>query len=385
MRTIEKGNSIFTNVALTDDGDVWWEGMTKEKPAHLTDWKGRDWTPDNGELSAHPNSRFTTPAKQCPMIAPEYDNPNGVPISAILFGGRRATTVPLVYESRDWTHGTFVGATLSSETTAAATGAVGVVRRDPMAMLPFIGYNAGRLHEPLARHRQAGRRVQAAEDLPGQLVPQGRRGRHWLPVAGLRRQQPRAQVGRRAPRGRGRGVETPVGSSRRRARSTPTGLDMTAEDVAKALAVDVDEWRAELPLIEEWFAKIGDRPIPALKRADAHRYGIETANEFWGPREGSSPCLRLEVPLLVRRPEDGAGDERVSDGGGAPAEDDVEQTVRDDDGRDDVYGLGHGDDEPDPPGDDLGPDDGDGDEHHADEVADDEGQRAREHRGVIHE
>ncbi|KAA2246071.1 phosphoenolpyruvate carboxykinase (GTP), partial [Solihabitans fulvus] len=142
MRTIEQGNSLFTNVAHTDDGDVWWEGKG-EPPAHLTSWKKQDWTPDSTELSSHPNSRYCTPIEQCPIKAAEWDDPNGVPISAIFFGGRRATTIPLITESRDWQHGTFMGATLSSETTAAAVGQVGVVRRDPMAMLPFIGYNAG--------------------------------------------------------------------------------------------------------------------------------------------------------------------------------------------------------------------------------------------------
>ncbi len=261
VRTIEEGNSIFTNVALTDDGDVWWEGLSATPPEHLIDWKGNDWTPGSGVVSSHPNSRFTTPAKQTPMIAAEYDNPDGVPIDAILFGGRRRTTVPLVYESRDWGHGVFVGATLSSETTAAATGAVGVVRRDPMAMLPFIGYHAG---DYMQHWLDMGERADAAK-LPKIFQVNWFRkddeDGSWLwPGFGDNARVLKWVVERLD--GTADAVETPVGLVPAPGALDTTGLDMTDEQVAKALRVDLEDWKAELPLIEEWFAKIGDR-LPA--------------------------------------------------------------------------------------------------------------------------
>ncbi|WP_168582469.1 phosphoenolpyruvate carboxykinase (GTP) [Gephyromycinifex aptenodytis] len=260
MKTIEAGHSIFTNVAKTDDGDVWWEDMTKDKPQHLIDWKNRDWTPESEEKAAHPNARFTTPAKQCPMIADEYDNPDGVPMDAFLFGGRRATTIPLVYQSRDWNHGTFIAATLSSETTAAATGAVGVVRRDPMAMLPFIGYNAG----DYVQHWINIGKEHDADKLPkifqvnwfrkdenGKFLWPGfaenSRVLDWI----IRRLEGEVET-----------EESPIGLLPKAEDLNIDGLDMSLEDVANALAYDPEAWKKELPLIEEWFAKFGDA-LPA--------------------------------------------------------------------------------------------------------------------------
>ncbi|GAA1537674.1 phosphoenolpyruvate carboxykinase (GTP) [Kribbella lupini] len=265
MRTIEKGNSVFTNVALTDDRDVWWEGYSETPPNHLTDWKGRDWTPGNGELSSHPNSRFCTPILQCPIIADEYDDPNGVPISAIIFGGRRATTVPLVTEARDWQHGVFMGATLSSETTAAAVGEVGVVRRDPMAMLPFLGYDAGQY---LNHWLTVGKEHDDAllpkvfyvnwfrKDEAGKFVWPGfsenSRVLKWM----IDRIEGQADA-----------VETPIGAVPTPDALDVSGLELTPEALQVALNVDAEEWKAELPLIEEWFAKLGDT-VPAELRLE---------------------------------------------------------------------------------------------------------------------
>jgi phosphoenolpyruvate carboxykinase (GTP) len=257
MRAVEKGGSVFTNVALTDDGDVWWEGMTKEPPAHLTSWKHEGWTPDSGVPSSHPNSRFCTPIHNVTMLAPEYADPLGVPISAIIFGGRRKTTIPLVTQARDWQHGVFLGATCSSETTAAATGAVGVVRRDPMAMLPFIGYHAGDYFQhwlDLGKSADASKLPQVfyvnwfRKDEDGAFLWPGYgencRILKWI----VERVEGRAEA-----------QETPIGYVPAHGALDLQGLDVTPEQIAQALSVDAHEWRAELPLIEEWFARIGDK------------------------------------------------------------------------------------------------------------------------------
>ena len=267
MRTIEQGNSVFTNVALTDDGDIWWEGMTDEPPAHLTDWKGRDWTPTGldgagrklpsaGELSSHPNSRFCTPIKQCPVIAPEYDDPNGVPLDAILFGGRRKTTIPLVTEARDWTHGTFMGATLSSETTAAAEAPAGVVRRDPMAMLPFIGYDAGDYFSHWISMAKNNDESKFPKIFYVNWFRRDDDGGFLWPGFGENSRILKYVIDR--VEGRVEANETPIGLVPSPSAIDTDGLDVSTERLEAALRVDVEEWRAEIPQINEWFEKFGD-------------------------------------------------------------------------------------------------------------------------------
>ena len=268
MRTIERGNSIFTNVALTDDGDIWWEGMTETPPSHLIDWKGRDWSPENGELSSHANSRFCTPAAQCPIIAPEWESPVGVPISAIFFGGRRKTTIPLVMQSRDWEHGVFMAATLSSETTAAATGQVGVVRRDPFAMLPFIGYHVA---DYINHWLKIGKKT-SPDKLPKifyvNWFRRGKDGSFLWPGYGENSRILKWAIER--IEGKADAVETPLGFTPAPGALDMEGIAMTQEQINEALRVDRDEWRAEIPLIDEWFTQIGPKLPEQMREQFAH-------------------------------------------------------------------------------------------------------------------
>ncbi len=256
MASITK-NAIFTNCAMTLDGDVWWEGMTDQKPAHLVDWLRRRWTPESGRTAAHPNARFTTPASQCPVIAPEWEDPNGVPIDAILFGGRRSGIVPLVTEGFNWQHGTFLGATISSETTAASTGKVGQLRRDPMAMLPFCGYHMG---DYFSHWLTIGARSDATK-LPKMFYVnwfrQDDKGKYLWPGYGENSRVLKWVFERCA--GKVGAKETPIGRIPEVADLDTSGLQIPAADVAKLLSVDVEGWLAEVPSIKEHFAKFGDR------------------------------------------------------------------------------------------------------------------------------
>jgi len=254
------GNSIFTNVALTDDGDIWWEGFTDEAPEHLIDWKGNDWTPASAEPSSHPNARFTVPAGQCPSIAPNWEDPAGVPIDAILFGGRRATNVPLVSEAFDWAHGVFVGSSVSSEQTAAAEGTVGALRRDPFAMLPFCGYNMAdywghwlkiggfTTPEKLPRIYSVN---WFRKDTNGKFIWPGfgenARVLEWI----VNRLSDKAEA-----------VDTPIGRIPAPGALNTDGLDLTQDQMAELFAVNADSWLAETDLTKEYYAEFGDR-VPA--------------------------------------------------------------------------------------------------------------------------
>jgi phosphoenolpyruvate carboxykinase (GTP) len=255
METIAEGNSIFTNCALTDDGDVWWEGMTHDDPDHAIDWLGGDWTPESDHPAAHPNARFTTPAGQSPSIAPEWEDPAGVPIDAFLFGGRRASVIPLVTEAFDWNHGVYLGATMSSETTAAATGAVGQLRFDPMAMLPFCGYNMG---DYFQHWLDIGKTEGAV--LPKIFYVNWFRkdetGNFLWPGFG-ENSRILEWVFRRCE-GEGETFETPLGLLPSIGDLDLQGLDISPDALDELLTVDDHAVRQQLPQIEEHLAKFGD-------------------------------------------------------------------------------------------------------------------------------
>jgi phosphoenolpyruvate carboxykinase (GTP) len=257
-------NTVFTNCALTDDGDVWWEGMSATAPARLIDWRGEDWTPDAGRPAAHPNARFTVAAAQDPAIAPEWEDPRGVPIDAFLFGGRRSATVPLVHEAFDWEHGVFLGATMASETTAAATGAVGRLRRDPFAMLPFCGYNMG---DYFAYWLRVGREHDAAK-LPRifyvNWFRKGTDGR-WLWPGFGENSRVLEWVFRRCD-GAADAIDTPIGRLPTPESLNLDGLKVAREDLVELLQVDSAEWRGELPSLREHFELFGDQ-LPDELRA----------------------------------------------------------------------------------------------------------------------
>ena len=263
MRTMAAGNTVFTNVALTDENDVWWEGLEGD-PQHLIDWKGNDWYFRETETAAaHPNSRYCTPMSQCPILAPEWDDPQGVPISGILFGARRKTTVPLVTEARDWQHGVFMGATMGSEQTAAAEGKVGAVRRDPMAMLPFLGYNVGDYFQHWIDLGKNSDESKLPKVFFVNWFRRGEGGKFLWPGFGENSRVLKWIVDRIEHKAGGQA--TPIGVVPTAADLDLDGLDVTADDVNAALVVKPSEWREELPLIEEWFEFVGDKLPTGVK------------------------------------------------------------------------------------------------------------------------
>jgi phosphoenolpyruvate carboxykinase (GTP) len=256
MQTIAK-NTIYTNVGLTDDGDVWWEGSGIPAPAHLIDWEGNDWTPDCGRLSSHANARFTTPAAQCPVIAPEWEDPAGVPISAILIGGRRASTVPLVNESFDWGHGIFLGSIMGSETTAAAIGLAAGVRRDPFAMLPFMGYHVG---DYLQHWLDIGQKTDPA-NLPRiycvNWFRKNEQGKFMWPGYGDNSRVLKWVIERAL--GTGQAVATPIGNLPAPGAIDVDGLNVSESDMEKLLYVDKEAWLAEIESIQANYKSYGER------------------------------------------------------------------------------------------------------------------------------
>ncbi len=249
-------NAIFTNCGKTPEGDVWWEAMSPEPPASLIDWRGNEWTPESGTPAAHPNARFTAVASQCPVISEEWQDPKGVPISAILFGGRRATVVPLVAEARDWTHGTFMGSIISSEKTAAAAGKIGELRRDPMAMLPFCGYNMG---DYWNHWLDVGKRQGAQLPLVYYVnwFRKNDKGKFLWPGFGENSRVLKWIFER--CNGAADAVETPIGSLPTHDALDLEGLNLDSADLDSLLTVDRNGWLQELPLIREYYAQFGDR------------------------------------------------------------------------------------------------------------------------------
>ncbi|KUF07534.1 phosphoenolpyruvate carboxykinase (GTP) [Leucobacter sp. G161] len=258
------GNTVFTNVALTDDGDVWWEGMTDAVPSHLTDWQGNDWTPESGRPAAHPNSRFTVPIQQTPTLADDWFEHDGVPLDAILFGGRRATNVPLVAQSRSWNHGVFMGATISSEKTAAQEGTVGELRRDPFAMLPFCGYN---MADYWGHWLEMGEKLgdKAPKIFQVNWFRKGDDGRFLWPGFGDNSRVIDWVI--RSVEGEYEGRETPIGIVPADGQLNLDGIEEVAQDLDEIFDIDPKSWLAEADLTEEFFAQFGDR-LPAALNAE---------------------------------------------------------------------------------------------------------------------